>query len=537
MKIVRVSGSNELHIHNDRFSVYTGGLRLFLFYLDCPVSLPEAADADSDPELVSSEDNIFVWRVHSTVWQKKEYRLVVRDGAFVFTVTVEGKGAPVSVEYFRSRSLYNAAGYTLFNLHACDHERAKHLMCDEPAVLQPMRAAPPPYLFPFFNDYNDTVTGLGVVARRGEHNFRRFELHAPANGWRENTCWFTLPLEGGEAIDGRWESPAVFGCFGETDLDVLRQYSHWQYKHRDFTCRTAQDATPDWWRAPIFCGWVAQCDLADANPGSTAKDYATQATYERFSDKLDEIGLDPGVIIVDDKWQKAYGTLTPDPVKWPSLREFADDQHARGRKVLLWFKCWDHEGLPLEECVTRNGEPVCADPTNPAYLSRLKRAIYQLLSEDVGCCACDGFKVDFMDCLPELTGAEICRKGLYGVELMKCLFEAVYQFAKEAKPDALINASSLHPYFAGTCDQFRIHDYDAFVRSPISTMRFRSEMAQAVYPGVIVDTDGFHGRTKYENLRILLAQPDFGVPDLYYFPADFTEEDWAQVRAAWLNED
>ena len=64
-------------------------------------------------------------------------------------------------------------------------------------------------------------------------------------------------------------------------------------------------------------------------------------------------------------------------------------------------------------------------------------------------------------------------------------------------------------------------------------MRFRSEMAQAVYPGVIVDTDGFHGRTKFETLRILLAQPDFGVPDLYYFPAEFAEEDWNKVKQVW----
>lgn len=533
MKKIKVSGSNELHIHNDRFSVYTGGLRLFLFYLACPVSLPDREDVDSEPELVSSTDNIFTWRVKSTVWKQKEYMLYVRGGAFVFTVRVKGCGAPVSVEYFRSRSLYNAAGYTLFNMQAYDHDRSRRLMCDEPAVLKPERAAPPPFLFPFFNDYNETITGLGLVAKRGEHNFARFELHAPKNGWKENNCWFTLPLDGCTEIDGWWESPAVFGCFGESDMEVLEKYADWQYKHRDFTCRTAQDATPDWWRAPIFCGWVAQCDLADADPNATAKDYADQATYTRFSDKLDEIGLDPGVIIIDDKWQREYGTMSPDPAKWPSLRNFADDQHARGRKVLLWFKSWDCEGLPPEECITVDGAPVCADPTNPKYLSRLRNAIYTLLSEDVGCFACDGFKVDFFDCLPITAGMHTYQKGVYGIELMKCLSEAIYQFAKDAKPDALINMSALHPYFAGNCDQFRIHDYDAFVRSPLSTMRYRAEMAQAVYPGVIVDCDGFHGRTKYETLRILQEQPEIGVPDLYYFPADFTEEDWAAVRKAW----
>ena len=532
MKKIKVAGSNELHIHNDRFSIYTGGLRLFLFYLACPVSLPDRQDEDSEPELVSSTDNIFVWRVKSAVWEQKEYMLYIRDGAFIFTVKVKGKGAPVSVEYFRSRSLYNAAGYTLFNMQEFDHERSKRLMCDEPAVLTPQRAAPPPFLFPFFNDYNKTVTGLGVVAKRGEHNFCRFELHAPKNGLKENNCWFSLPLEGYTEIDGWWESPAVFGCFGESDMEVLEKYADWQYKHRDFTCRTAQDATPDWWRAPVFCGWGAQCDLSVAN-GSDAAEYADQAHYTRFSDKLDEIGLDPGVIIIDDKWQKEYGTLTPDPAKWPSLRDFVEDQHARGRKVLLWFKSWSYEGLPAEECILAEGKTVCADPTNPKYLSRLKNAVSKLLSEDVGCCACDGFKVDYMDCVPRTAGLQTYQKGVYGVELMKCLFEAIYRFAKDAKPDALINVSALHPYFAGNCDQFRLHDYDATVRSPLGAMRFRAEMAQAVYPGVIVDCDGFRGRTKYENLRILREQPEIGVPDLYWFPEDFTEEDWAEVRQRW----
>ncbi|MBQ6066680.1 MAG: hypothetical protein IJK89_07635 [Clostridia bacterium] len=532
MKKIKVSGSNELHIHNDRFSVYTGGLRLFLFYLACPVSLPDREDVDSEPELVSSTDNIFIWRVKSTVWEQKEYMLYIRDRAFIFTVKVKGKGAPVSVAYYRSRSLYNAAGYTLFNMQEFDHERSRHLMSDEPAVLEPMRAAPPPFLFPFFNDYNETITGLGVVAKRGEHNFDRFELHAPKNGWKENNCWFSLPLQGYTEIDGWWESPAIFGCFGESDMEVLEKYADWQYKHRDFTRRTAQDATPDWWRAPIFCGWGAQCVLSDTK-GGDAKDHADQATYEGFSDRLDELGLEPGVIIIDDKWQKEYGALTPDPAKWRSLREFADDQHEKGRKVLLWFKCWDREGLPDDECILADGKPVSADPTNPKYLSRLNGAIHTLLSDDEGCCGCDGFKVDYMDCLPRTAGMQTWQKGVYGVELMKCLFEAIYQFAKDAKPDALINMSALHPYFAGNCDQFRLHDYDAYVRSPLSTMRFRSQMAQAVMPGVIVDADGFRGRTAYETLRILLEQPEIGVPDLYYFPDDFTEEDWTAVRDAW----
>ena len=533
MKKIRISGSRELHIHNDRFSVYTGELRLFMFYVSSPVSLPGKEDEDGSVELISCDDDIFVWRAESSLWERKEYRLYVRDGAFLFTVKVKGSGAPEQIDFFRSPSgsKFNAAGYTLFNLQQLDGERSKFLTDTGYAELKPLRAAPPPYVFPFFNDYNSDVAGIGIAAKRGEHNFHGFSFHAPADGWNENPCWFSLELGGYTYIDGEWESPAVIGVFGESDLSVLRKYSEWQYRHRGFGRNPS--VYPEWYKKPLFCGWGAQCDLRGQNPGFVSKDFASEKYYNDFCEKLDAVGLSPAAIIIDDKWQKEYGTLRPDTEKWGSLRAFADAQHAKGRRVLLWFKCWDREGLPDDECIFLDGEPFCADPTNPKYLARLRESIRLLLSDEKDGCNCDGFKIDFMDCIPRVPGAVLYEKGVWGLELMKRLFSAIYTAAKEAKPDALINMSSLHPYFTEVCDQFRIHDYNANVRSPLSTMRYRAALADAVMPGIPVDMDGFRGRTKYETMRILLAQPEIGVPDLYYFPDDFTAEDWERVKIAW----
>ena len=98
----------------------------------------------------------------------------------------------------------------------------------------------------------------------------------------------------------------------------------------------------------------------------------------------------------------------------------------------------------------------------------------------------------------------------------------------------MINISCVHPYFASLCDQFRIHDYDhPNLRSPISVMKYRTEFAEAVMPGVLVDMDGFSAFTREEMLRTVLANASLGVPDLYTFPSQLGDEEWEAVRMAW----
>lgn len=40
-----------------------------------------------------------------------------------------------------------------------------------------------------------------------------------------------------------------------------------------------------------------------------------ETVYNDMSEHLDRLGLRPTAIIIDDKWQKAYGTFLPDPEK------------------------------------------------------------------------------------------------------------------------------------------------------------------------------------------------------------------------------
>jgi hypothetical protein len=133
---------------------------------------------------------------------------------------------------------------------------------------------------------------------------------------------------------------------------------------------------PEWWREPIFCGWGEQCYQAENEKGK-APSYSRQDLYDSFLAALSGNDIEPGTVVLDDKWQATYGQNQVDVEKWPDLRGFIDRQHAEGKKVLLWLKAWDPEGVPLEECITNAaGLPLAVDPTNPAYQDRLRESIH-----------------------------------------------------------------------------------------------------------------------------------------------------------------
>src|SRR4030095_3334579 len=78
----------------------------------------------------------------------------------------------------------------------------------------------------------------------------------------------------------------------------------------------AEPDRPRWWTDPIFCGWGEQFHLFETS-GVSPMAQATQANYDGFLATLEREGLRPGTVVLDDKWQTAYGTNEPDPAKWP----------------------------------------------------------------------------------------------------------------------------------------------------------------------------------------------------------------------------
>jgi hypothetical protein len=290
-----------------------------------------------------------------------------------------------------------------------------------------------------------------------------------------------------------------------------------------------------WWHSPIFCGWGAQCHLA-ASQGGRAPEYARQDVYEDFLKTLEAEDVNPGIVVLDDKWQSMYGENRADESKWPDLHSFIARQHAHGRKVLLWLKAWDPEGLPLEECVTNaTGLPVAGDPSNPAYERRLRESIQKMISSH-GYDA-DGFKIDFTARIPAGPGLNI-HGNTWGLELMRLYLSILHSEAKRIKPDALIMTHTPHPYLEDVIDMIRLNDINGG-RDVKESMTHRARVAAIACPQLSIDTDDWPMPDKAAWRAYTRLQPDLGVPSLYYVThidasgEALDAEDYQLIRESW----
>jgi hypothetical protein len=197
---------------------------------------------------------------------------------------------------------------------------------------------------------------MGLGAAAGDQHFTALHYEAA-----EAAFWIRLAYEGQTRVDGSFTAPSLLFSFDAPDPYAgIRAYVA-DLKELGYLQAVERAAAPCWWSEPIFCGWGSQCILAGTRGGRPA-DHATQANYDDFLGALARRGLVPGTVVLDDKWQAEYGTCAADPGKWPDLRGWIGARHAEGRRVLLWWKAWDPEGLPEDLCV-RNAAVVRWPPT------------------------------------------------------------------------------------------------------------------------------------------------------------------------------
>lgn len=538
-------GGRELRVRDDgRFDLYSDGWQLFSFPVASRLNCGEAEDYDRavtfEGDAAETGCTHLTWRAENANWTSKRYHVRVYSDHATFQIEVTGQGAPREIVWFggmadRRAIEYYTAGYMVPQFQDVDHERAKQLSSCEGTLL-PLRAAPPPFVLPFWSEYNDDWAGIGFAAPAGQNNYERVIWKTENN----NRGRLIMPLLGYTEIDGTWLSPLCWFGFARDgegkpgDMEVVHAYAEWCFNDLGYPRYHGSENVPHWWREPILCGWGEQCQLANAvDCDRNETDLACQEVYEKMAARADRLGLHPGTMMIDDKWQKDYGTLEVDPGKWPDLRGFVERQHAKGIHVVLWFRQWIADGLPAELCTIKRHLIATVDPTNPKYLAYLKEKIRYLLSDEPGCMNCDGFKLDFMDCLPrEAPGVLVHEKGVYGLEMMRRLFEAVYRFAKEVKPDALINTSAIHPYFADICDQIRLHDFASNTRLTVSMMKYRTALTKAIMPDALIDTDHAHFNNHQEGLHKILADAECGIPVLYSL-TPYSDEELATVAKYW----
>ncbi|WP_307359564.1 hypothetical protein [Microbacterium murale] len=325
-----------------------------------------------------------------------------------------------------------------------------------------------------------------------------------------------LAFEGHTPVDGTWRSPTVVLRPVAAPAAALAEYRADLF---DTGCAPApaKHVRP-WWLEPIFCGWGAQV----ARGGAPAPDLCRQEIYDDFLGTLHAASLDPGTIVIDDRWQKQYGTAEPDTDAWPDMRGWIARQHAGGRRVLLWWKAWDPAGLPADECVTdAAGRPIAVDPGSPAYLARLDAIVERLLSAD-GLDA-DGFKVDFTQRTPSGTMLRSApdSDGVWGIAALHRLVGRLHTAATGIKDDALIITHTVHPAFGDISDMIRTndvleHDTTGEPVSVAAQLRARHEIVAATLPEHPVDTDQWPMPNREEWLDYARSQGQYGVPALYY---------------------
>lgn len=487
-------------------------------------------------------------QARSTAWTAKTYTFRCLPERFTYGIRVEGSGQLADVLYFGghfSESLRWGAGFfwsgqrfeQLFNpepnipetFHVPASSGSK---IDLTGVPIPAKGdwffTPPPFCFA--GKLPDGWLSFGVEAQPGANTYTEYGYHGNLQAFH-----LSLAYEGHTVVDGAYMLPDIGFDFAADEYAAIA--AHVTALREAGNAPTPQrETTPDWWRDPIFCGWGPQCYLAAVDHGH-APNYARQSHYEDFLATLADHDIDPGIVVLDDKWQAHYGDNDVDEAKWPDVRAFIDHQHALGRKVLLWLKAWDPDGVPVEECITHaGGKPIAFDPTNPVYEARLRAAVRRMLSSD-GYDA-DGFKIDFTARIPSGYGLKLHDERVWGIELMRKYLTVLTTEAKQIKPDALVMSHTPHPYLADVLDMIRLNDIN-IGQDVNRAMRHRAKIAAIACPEAIIDTDNWPITDKAAWRAYLQIQPELGVPSLYCAthidstqePLD--EDDYALIRRVW----
>jgi hypothetical protein len=295
--------------------------------------------------------------------------------------------------------------------------------------------------------------------------------------------------------------------------------------------------TPHWWSRPIYCGWGDQVamSLHLEGPGREprALAYNTEGLYRRWIARLEEAKVPIGTIIIDAGWSPG-GIWQPYPNQWPDLRGFIAEQHDAGRHVLLWIPTWLYEGLPPVICVRADDQPLVADATNPNYLKYVGDQVRRLLSDGKQGYNADGFKIDQLAYVPteiRPRGGEQFGRSFrlpedhaplrqygsdWGFESLYRLQKTIYEAAKAVKPDALINSSTIHPYFHDTFDMARLHDTGTVDTDVFAAMKARADLVRASVPNVRIDTDDWVHHDYAKWLDYTRRSHQLGVPCLFY---------------------
>ena len=364
--------------------------------------------------------------------------------------------------------------------------------------------SPPPLMLAFHR--GGEWASVGVGTEPGRYRFPALEY----SGSRYAGAAFWVDYLGYPVVHdtpaGEFQSPVASIHFAYSALDTLDRYTHWLKKNGFATDASFPDVA--WHHLPVFCGWAEQTTRA-VPEGRQPNTESTQKNYEAWIAELERRKLPVGTVVIDDKWQKGYGSFDIDREKWPDLKAFVAAQHAHGRHLLLWVPLAHSDGLSDALCLHVEGKCVGADLGNPAYEAFLRGQIRYLV-ETVGV---DGFKEDWVSA-PSVSGLQLAPE-VVGIEYVRRFQQILYSETHKWKPDALVETQTANAAFRDSSDVLRLNDIWYATRDVVGTMRQRARIAR-ISGWDLVDTDNASSTTLATWWEYMEAQPSIGIPALYF---------------------
>lgn len=646
MKLIKHGG--ELAVHGDTYELKhcaSDGLFVeLLFSSGVGAKLFIASGCDRDdgidevielaaPRIEERADRIILtFTGRTTLWEKVEYVFDCRAATVLYGYTVYGKGNLEDVRFFEGFRHNDPRMEQYFYPYFCGpkrelayHRPVKEFMTSsEPRFDQVYSfcinssdkkvfqyyescnirvngdrhyfggdwlATPSPFLFMMGKKGGSSWVSLGLAAQPGQNRFMGYQ-YVGGEGFG-----LALDYTGYTRVEGSWASPRI--VIQETGRDEYVALDRYLDVLRETGCMKDVDRRdiPLWWKKPIFGGWGEQVfhsnrwdNFFSGQHNDWSHDnvdrFCTQTAYEEMLATLESKGVNPTILIIDNRWFQNKAHLDVDTDLWPDLKGFIAAQHKKGRKVILWVSPWGvsmcskGKDVPIAEHMFVNEDGLydleldtdvfyaackrehkkvrryyplpnptltdanwryVADPQNPAYVERLKKKIAYLLGED-GLNA-DGFEFDYTHFLPKYRGTTPVtpreEETLWGVEALHHLIGIYHRESKVVKKDALIISHTFNPYFNDVIDMLRLQDIYTDRKSIVPQMEHRAKIAHRVAPGCAVHTDQ-HPMPSLEAWREFAKfQPTIGNPCTYYVTGIettkelFEDADFEMLKEIW----
>ena len=499
----------------------------------------------------------------STAWRQKTSFFICRERSIEFYHLLVGRGQMDRVHYFRGYLAGEERGF------AGDFDE---IYATAPNFQERLHYHPADAFFISFGNNLTVNCGGHALASpchcMGLHD-RRDKAHvsvglaAQPGAYTWDDMWWNptaaiaptpFPpdgvLGGGFAADyggkltvrGPWESPRLVITFAKDQEDVLPSYLRHCYAH-GYLPRPERHTPASWWLEPIYCTWHDQVALARATTdrdgrggAQSALDFCTQQRTDHWVRLLERKHCKPGIVILDAAWQENLNSGEPDPAKWPAMRDWVEQCHARDIRVFVWSAAWSTDGLPPQECITRDGEPVACDITNPTYEKRFREMIRKWFSDAPDCLNADGIKMDGLLGLPTGKGLRN-HAGLWGLELQRRYLQVLHEEAHKHKADVCVSTFVANPYLAESTDMVRIADMYTHRLTAHETMLHRAEVYRQTMPYAVIDTDGQFSHYMLNNYADELSeQARIGVPTLYNAENVFQQRFFQPTRIAKMTD-